>query len=118
MKCDRVGAFSDLPEKKMALSLQVIYPITEDTHFDFEYYLGTHIPMVGEHMGAHIDKTLVTKGLASGPEVAPHSYAVATMTFADQGALDSALAASGPVIADIANFTNTQPQMLIGEVIA
>ncbi len=33
-------------------------------------------------------------------------------------ALDAALGAAGPVIADIGNFTNTRPQMLIGEVIA
>jgi uncharacterized protein (TIGR02118 family) len=102
----------------MTLSLQVIYPITDDTTFDYDYYLGTHMPMVSEHMGAHIDKVLVTKGLASGPDAAPESYAVASMTFVDQTALDAALAAAGPVIADIANFTNTKPQMLIGEVIA
>lgn len=102
----------------MALSLQVIYPVTGDTHFDYDYYLATHMPMVGEHMGAHIESVLVTKGLASDPDTPPESYAVATMTFADQRALDAALGAAGPVIADIANFTNTKPQMLIGEVIA
>jgi uncharacterized protein (TIGR02118 family) len=102
----------------MALSLQVIYPITDETHFDYDYYIGTHIPMVGEHMGAHIASVLVTKGLASGPDAPPQSYAVATMTFADKSALDAALSAAGPVIADIPKFTNTQPQMLIGEVIA
>ncbi|MDA7428451.1 EthD family reductase [Primorskyibacter aestuariivivens] len=101
----------------MPLSLQVIYPITDETHFDYDYYLGTHMPMVGEHMGAHIDNVLVTKGLAGGPDVPPPIYAVATMTFADQAALDAAMAAAPPVIADIANFTNTKPQMLVGEVI-
>ena len=101
----------------MALSLQVIYPITEDTHFDMDYYLATHMPMVGEHMGAHIESTLVTKGLAGGPDVPPPFYAVATMTFADQEAMNAAMAAAPPVIADIPNFTNTQPHMLVGEVV-
>lgn len=101
----------------MPLSLQVIYPITDETHFDYDYYLGTHMPMVGEHMGAHIDNVLVTKGLAGGPDAPPPFYAVATMTFADRDALDAAMAAAPPVIADIANFTNTQPQMLVGEVV-
>ena len=32
----------------MALSLQVIYPTTDETHFDMGYYVGTHMPMVGE----------------------------------------------------------------------
>jgi uncharacterized protein (TIGR02118 family) len=99
------------------MSLQVIYPIIDGTHFDFDYYLGTHMPLVGEHMGPHIADTLVTKGLAGGPDAAPQSYAVATMTFADKDALDAAMSVAGPVIQDIPNFTNTQPQMLIGEVI-
>ncbi|MCK0150371.1 EthD family reductase [Marivita sp. S6314] len=102
----------------MALTLQVIYPISDDTHFDYDYYLGTHMPLVGEHMGAHIDSTLVTKGLAGGPDAPPQTYAIASMVFADKSALDAAMAAAGPVVADIKNFTNTTPQMLVGEVIA
>lgn len=102
----------------MALSLQVIYPVLPDTNFNFDYYLGTHMPMVGQYMGAFIDQTLVTRGLAGGPDTPPGIYAVATMVFADQAALDAALAAAAPVLADIANFTNVAPQMLIGEVIA
>lgn len=101
----------------MALSLQVIYPITDRTHFDMEYYLGTHMPLVGGHMGPHIAETLVTKGLAGGPDTPPGIYAVATMTFADQAAMDAAMKVSGPVIGDIPNFTNSKPQMLIGEVV-
>lgn len=101
----------------MALTLQVIYPITDSSHFDFDYYLGTHMPLVGEHMGPHIESTLVTKGLAGGPDAPPESYAVATIVFADQDSLNAAMAAAGPVIADIPKFTNTKPQMLIGEVI-
>jgi uncharacterized protein (TIGR02118 family) len=102
----------------MALALQVIYPIVDGTHFDVDYYLGTHMPLVGEHMGPHIASTLVTKGLAGGPDTPPGIYAIATMTFEDQAAMDAAMKASGPVIADIPNFTDTRPQMLIGEVIA
>lgn len=101
----------------MTLSLQVIYPITDDTNFDYDYYLSTHMPLVGEHMGAHIDSTLVTKGLAGGPDTPPGSYAVATILFRDRTAFDAAMAAAAPVMADIPNFTNTQPQILIGEVV-
>lgn len=101
----------------MALSLQVMYPITDDTHFDMDYYLGTHMPLVGEHMGAHIDKKFVVKGLAGGPDTPPGFYAVATMVFADQAAFDAAIAASPPVLADIATFTNTKPIMLVGDVV-
>lgn len=101
----------------MSASLQVIYPITADTSFDYDYYLSTHMQLVGQHMGPHIDSTVVTKGLAGGPDTPPGSYAIATILFKDQNAMNSALAAAEPVLADIPNFTNTQPQMLIGEVI-
>ena len=69
-------------------------------------------------MGPHIQQTLVTKGLAGGPDAPPATYAVATMVFADQAAMGAAMAASGPVLADLPNFTNVKPEMLIGEVIS
>ena len=100
----------------MTLSLQVIYPIKDDTHFDMDYYLSTHDALVQEHMGAHIATTQVCKGLAGGPDTPPPFYAIFTATFTDQAAMDAALAGSGPVLADISNFTNTQPMMLMGEV--
>lgn len=101
----------------MSVSLQVIYPIGTDTNFDYDYYLGTHMPLVGEHMGPHIESTVVTKGLAGGPDTPPATYAIATILFTDQDAMNAALAVAGPVLADIPNFTNVQPEMLIGEVI-
>ncbi len=101
----------------MALSLQVLYPIAPDTTFDFAYYSATHMPLVARHMGPHIQHTTISKGLAGGPDTPPAFYIVATMTFVDQAALDAALSQAGPVLADIPEFTNTQPQMLVGEVL-
>ena len=100
----------------MSISLQVVYPITDDTSFDYDYYFSTHMALVNEFMGPHIATTLVTKGLAGGPDVPPPFYAIASFVFADQAAMDAAMGAAGPVLADIPKFTNTQPQMLIGQV--
>jgi len=100
----------------MPITLQVLYPITPDTHFDDAYYAKTHMDLVNAHMGTHIQTAIVTRGLAGGPDAPPAFHAVATFVFADQSALDTALAASGPVLADIPEFTNAQPQMLIGEI--
>ncbi|AZV76815.1 EthD family reductase [Parasedimentitalea marina] len=102
----------------MAISLQVIYPISEGKAFDFDYYTTTHFDLVGEHMGEHMDSMLVTKGLAGGPDVPPGIFAVATLVFKDHDALNAAMAAAPPVLADIPKFTNVEPQMLIGEVIS
>ncbi|PCJ06836.1 MAG: ethyl tert-butyl ether degradation protein EthD [Rhodobacteraceae bacterium] len=102
----------------MAVSLQVIYPISDGTTFDYDYYTSTHFDLVGKHMGPHIESLLVTKGLAGGPDTPPGFHAIASIVFKDQDALNAALEAAPPVLADIPNFTNVEPQMLIGEVIS
>lgn len=101
----------------MPVSLQVIYPVSEDSTFDHAYYAATHMALAGEHMGPHMETSLVTKGLAAGPGVPAPFHAIATFTFADKDAMKAAMKASGPVMADIANFTNVEPQVLIGETI-
>ncbi len=100
----------------MAVSLQVLYPVGDGTTFDHAYYATTHMALVGEHMGAHIASAQASKGLAGGPDVPAPFHAIATITFADQSAMDAAMAAAGPVMADIPNFTNVQPQIQIGQI--
>ena len=102
----------------MTVSLQVAHPIGEGTHFDYDYYLSTHMALVAEHFGPHMQSAQATRGLAGGPDTPPPYYAIATLIFADQDALNTAMANGAPVIGDIPNFTSSQPQMLIGEVIA
>ncbi len=102
----------------MSVSLQVLYPVADGTSFNFDYYLGTHMPLVAQHMGAHIAQTVVTKGVAGGPDAPPGIYAIATMVFDDQAKMDAAMEEAAPVLSDIPNFTNTRPVMLIGEVVA
>jgi len=102
----------------MAVSLQVLYPTDGGTTFDHDYYAQKHMGIVGEHMGPHMQSSVIVKGLAGGPDVPPAFHVVATMVFADQAGLDGALGAAGPALADIPNFYNGQPTMLIGEVTA
>lgn len=73
--------------------------------------------IVGNAIGPYIEKVVVTKGLAGGPDTPAGYHAIATITFVDQAAMDAAMAAIGPAVADIPNFYSGQPQMLIGEVI-
>lgn len=102
----------------MAVSMQVIYPVGAETTFDFDYYLGSHFEIVGAHMGPYIESSQVVKGLAGGPDTPAGYHAIATLVFADKGAFDAAMKVAGPVMADVPNFTNIQPQVLIGEVVA
>jgi uncharacterized protein (TIGR02118 family) len=102
---------------EMAVSVQVLYPVGDDTTFDYNYYSTKHMDIVSSCMGPHIDTVVVTKGIAGGPDTPPAYHAIATIVCKDQTALDAMLAASDPAMADIPNFTNVQPQLLIGEVI-
>ncbi|MCP4818508.1 MAG: EthD family reductase [Shimia sp.] len=102
----------------MPVSLQVLYPVGEGTTFDHDYYASTHMGLVAEHMGPHISSAQASKGLGGGgPDVPAPYHAIATITFANQAAMDAAMAAAGPVMGDIPNFTNVQPTVMIGEVL-
>lgn len=102
----------------MPVSMQVIYPVIDGTTFDHDYYRDTHMQLVRDHMGEHIKSMVITKGLAGGPDTPPGFFAVATFVFEDQQTMGTALSKAGPVQADVVNFTNTQPAILIGEVVA
>ena len=102
----------------MSMSVQVMYPITETSNFDYDYYFGKHMKIVIETLSEHIQSTRVTKGVAGGPDVPAGYYAIASMVFEDQSAMDLALSKADAALGDIPNFTNTEPVMLIGEVIS
>lgn len=92
----------------MTVTLQVLYPRTEGTTFDTGYYVDTHLPLVGEHMGAHIASTLVTCAEEGD------YFAIATLVFEDAAAREAGLAQAEPVLANIPKFTNTTPIMQMG----
>lgn len=103
----------------MAVSVQVIYPVSEGTTFDFGHYADTHMRLCQEIMGPHLKAMVVTKGTGGGaPGSAPGYHAVATFVFEDEAARSAALAKTAPLGADLANFTNVTPHFLIGDVIA
>jgi uncharacterized protein (TIGR02118 family) len=102
----------------MATTIQVLYPITDKTSFDYDYYATSHMKLVNQHFGPHVQSAHVTRGLASGPDTPPDYYAIATLNFATHDAMTAALAGGDPVFADIANYYNGHPQMLIGETIS
>ena len=101
----------------MSPSLQVLYPVSDSTNFDYEYYFNTHLKIVADSIGKHIKSTLITKGIAGGPDTPAGYYAIATMVFENKAAMDAALSHSEAALNDIPNFTNSKPVMLIGEVV-
>jgi uncharacterized protein (TIGR02118 family) len=102
----------------MSLSIQVLYPFSDNTNFDFEYYVDKHLAIVKESIGFHIENVLVTKGIAGGQDAPPAFHAIATITFRGQSERDAAMANIDAAVKDIPNFTNSKPIMLIGEVVS
>ena len=101
----------------MSHSHQVLHPISESKIFDYDYYFGKHMAIVGENLGEYMESSVVTKGIAGEPDVPAPYYAITTLVFKDKSALDGALSKIDKPVADIANFTNTKPIMLIGDVV-
>ena len=93
------------------ISVVLLYPKSDDTTFDMDYYTGKHMPLLAEALGD------ACKGWGvSGPAAKYH--AVGWTMVDSQEAFDSAMAERGAeIIGDLANYTNTRPEMIVGEVV-
>ncbi len=100
------------------VKVSIMYPNSAAANFNIEYYCNTHMPMVEELLGDVLKDSNVDHGLAGGApgEMAPF-IAMGHMIF---DSVDSFQDAFGPqaekIIADIPNYTNTQPQIQISEI--
>lgn len=100
------------------ISLTVLYPKTADSHFDMDYYLHTHTPLVRQRLTPigliGID---LEAGLAGGAPDSPPAYAlISRLNFTSLDQLQNVLSAHGPeLLGDIPNFTNVQPLMQISQ---
>jgi uncharacterized protein (TIGR02118 family) len=100
------------------IKVSVLYPNTAGSRFDMDYYLSKHIPLVREKVGAALKGVTVEQGLGSMPPGTPPVYLAAGHLLFDS--LEAFGAGFGPhapaILADIPNYTNTQPVIQIGEV--
>jgi uncharacterized protein (TIGR02118 family) len=100
------------------IKVSVFYPQNPGATFDMGYYLGKHIPMVREKLGAACKGVSVEQGLAGGAPGAPPTYhAIAHLTFDSVEAFQAAFAphADG-IMGDIPNYTRIQPIIQVSEV--
>lgn|SRR5688500_3611557 len=97
--------------------VSVMYPGGDDSRFDMDYYLGTHMPLVRERwtpLGLHEAK--VVKGVST-PDGGPAPFPVmALLTWDSAEAFKAGVAKHGEeIFGDIPRFTNTQPTVQINE---
>lgn len=97
----------------LMIRLTVLYPKTDSSHFDLDYYLEKHIPLVKERLTPFglVDVDM-QEGIAGGtPESAPPYAMITGLVFNTTDELGIGMGAHGPeLLGDIPNFTDVQPK--------
>ena len=100
------------------IKVSILYPNGPGATFDMPYYLRSHMPMVKQKIGGSLKGLGVDEGLGGGAPGSPPPYlAVGHLFFESLEAFQLAFAThGGPIVADVPNFTNTQPVLQINDV--
>ena len=100
------------------IKVSVLYPNTAGCKFDMEYYLTRHMPMVQQKLGPACKRMAIEEGIAGGAPGTPATYvAMGHLYFDSTDAFQTAFAPHAQsILADIPNYTNTQPTIQISEV--
>ena len=100
------------------IKVTVMYPAGKDSKFDIDYYCKSHMPMVQAKVGSALKKMAVEQGLAGGaPGSAPTYLAFGHLYFDSVAAFQTAFGPhAASIMADVPNYTNTQPIIQISDV--
>lgn len=99
------------------IRVSVMYPNSDSLRFDMDYYMSSHMPMVGNLLGDALKNVSVDAGLGGGEPDSAAPYAVmAHLTF---DSVDAFQTAFGPhaekIMADIPNYTDAAPVIQISD---
>ena len=100
------------------IKVSVFYPNTAGCKFDMDYYLTRHMPMVQQKLGGACKRVAVEQGITGGEPEMPAPYvAMGHLYFDSTDAFQAAFAPHAQaILADIPNYTNSQPTIQISEV--
>ena len=100
------------------IKVSVLYPNSSGCKFDMVYYLNKHMPMVQQKLGPACKRMAVEEGITGGAPGTPATYvAMGHLYFDSNDAFQTAFAPHAQaILADIPNYTNTQPTIQISEV--
>jgi len=115
-----IGATAVMPSEMVqaaaepTMSFNVIYPNHAGARFDASYYRATHIPLVMKVMKAA--SVILIEGVPMGGNAAPYAM-IAHFQFPSSEAVQAALAnpAMAELRADVANFTDIKPTVMLGK---
>jgi uncharacterized protein (TIGR02118 family) len=99
--------------------VSVMYPATAGASFDMDYYLKTHVPLVGARWNScGLREAKVLSGAGAPGGGAPTYSVIALLTFDSAADFDQAVARHGAeVIGDIPNFSSVQPVIQVNDVL-
>ena len=102
------------------IRVSAIYLEQEGSHFDFDYYLGSHTAFARRILAPYgLTEIRTLRGIASLDGASPSAPIIAEMVFTDRESFDRGLAAiGGDLFADIQNYTNLTPTLQISELVA
>ncbi|MGF1597153.1 MAG: EthD family reductase [Acidimicrobiales bacterium] len=94
------------------ISVHILYPRSDESStFDMDYYTATHMPMLADALGDACEAWGAT-AVADGPW-----QAIGWARVESQDAFNAAMAEHGAAImADVANYTNVAPELVIGTI--
>lgn len=101
------------------IKVSVLYPNSESATFDMGYYRARHLPLVAELVGEALVSAHADLGIAGGaPGEAPAYIAMGHLVFESVESFQKSFGPhQGEILADLTNFTNTQPTIQISEII-
>ena|ERR1044072_1688529 len=101
------------------IKVSILYPNSEGSTFDMDYYCNTHIPMTEARLGAALKGVTIEQGLAGGaPGSQPTYIAAGHLLCESLEAFQEAFALHAQeLMADIPNYTNVRPLVQISEVL-
>jgi uncharacterized protein (TIGR02118 family) len=97
--------------------VSVLYSKSSDSHFDHDYYLQKHIPLVQARWATMgLEGVELMRGVASSDGTPPSFELIALLSFDSTDQFQAALAKFGAeIVGDIPNFTNVQPVIQLNE---
>ena len=100
------------------IKVSVFYPNSKGSRFDMAYYISKHMPMVQTKVGKACRRIEVDQGIVGGtPGSAPAYSAIGHLFFDSVEAFQTAFTPhANAILADIPNYTNTQPTIQISEI--
>lgn len=102
------------------IRVTVSYPAGEGKTFDHDYYQDKHRSLIQSTMTAHgLVRVEMDRCLSDAAGNAPRIVAAAHMVFATMDDFKKAMGAAGKTVtADVANYTNIAPEILISETLS